>query len=510
MVNRKLSTFIGCSLTLLVFGTLHCTGNIMPYIVSYIRLKDSSITIPSMTLIYYICILTFAMSFQLSDLLQKRFRPKKCIYAGAALYVIVIYIAAALQDKISVIIIYGVILGLAAGIAYPPVLMIAISCYPERKGLIVGITEGFFSLGAFAFNFIATAIVNIHNKEPVEYTVGGKTEMFFEREIAENVPKMFLILASIYLVILVIGVVILVIGVLIIEDVDLLPSKNSEHVSTNVCNDHKDDEHISKVNEYHHSQIRTQAQSIQLEIKSDSNSGSGSNSNGENDSIHDDENGNEQDQQNKMPEIKKMNTLIVNPDLNLTILQVLKTVQFHQIFWGYLLSAMASLVASASFKSIGIKLSYDDTFLTIVGSVGSIMNGALRPLWGIFFDKTSFKIVYLAILFIQIVLCFTFPSVYNYKAAFLIWIVIFMICLGGHSTILAPISVRVYNHEVGSKVFSILTLSFGISCITVYFIQVYATEYLDPSIFFYIVGGLSCCSFISTTFFAEILKTPSS
>lgn len=403
--------------------------------------------------------------------------------------------------------------------------MIAISCYPERKGLIVGITEGIYSLGTFFFNFIATAIVNPENKEPVEYTIDGKTEMFFEREIAENVPKMFLILASIYLVVF-------IIGLLLIEDIDInLPKNSNQSVSNNSedktksndckdsqyldCRDRKDDENISKLHTHFHSEIHSEIHSIHLEIRSDLNSDSrseshsDSHSDGEHDHMHDGENGNWEKTQNKRIEYKKMPTLIMNPDLNLTVFQVLKTVQFHQIFWGYLLSAMTGLVASASFKSIGIKLSYDDTFLTIVGSVGSIMNGISRPLWGIFFDKTSFKIVYIIILFTQIVLCFTFPSVSNYKAAFLIWIVILMICSGGHSTILAPVSVRIYNREAGAKVFSILMLSVGISCLIVYFIQVYATEYLDPSIFFYIVGGLSCCSFISTIFFTEILKAPS-
>ncbi|OMJ82141.1 hypothetical protein SteCoe_17263 [Stentor coeruleus] len=521
MVNRKTFTFLGCSLTFFIFGTMYCIGNIMPYIVSYIRLKDNSITIPSMTIIFYICMLTFAMSFPLSNLLQKRFRAKKCIYIGSALYITVVYIAAALQDRISVIIIYGVILGLAIGIAYPPALMIAISCYPERKGLIVGITEGIFSSGTFFFNFIATAIVNPKNKKPVEYTVNGKTEMFFEREIAENVPKMFLILASIYLVVF-------IIGILLIEDIDINTPQNNipnneDKTRNNDCQDshnldcmdHKDDGNISKAHTHFHSEIRSEVHSIHLEIQSDLNSDSRSDSHSdshsdeEHDHINNNENGNRQKAQNKKTEYKRILTLIVNPTLNLTIFQVLKTVQFHQIFWGYLLSAMTGLVASASFKSIGIKLSYDDTFLTIVGSVGSIMNGAFRPLWGIFFDKTSFKIVYMVILFTQIVLCFTFPNVNNYKAAFLIWIVILMICSGGHSTILAPVSVRIYNREAESKVFSIFMLSVGISCLIVYFIQVNATEYLDPNIFFYIVGGLSCCSFISTIFFTEILKAPS-
>jgi hypothetical protein len=98
--------------------------------------------------------------------------------------------------------------------------MIAIACYPEKKGLIAGMIVGSFALGAFFFNFIATGIVNPDNKKPVVYIVNGVKEKFFEKDVAENVPKMFLILASIYLVII-------SIGILLIEDIDIKPPVNN-------------------------------------------------------------------------------------------------------------------------------------------------------------------------------------------------------------------------------------------------------------------------------------------
>lgn len=122
MVNRKILTCIGCAMTHFVrltqiIGTIYCTGNIMPYIVSYIRLKDDTVTMPSMTIVFYICILSYTVCFQISNLIQKRYKPKKCIYVGSALYIAVVYVAAALQNRVAVIIIYGVVLGAASGIA---------------------------------------------------------------------------------------------------------------------------------------------------------------------------------------------------------------------------------------------------------------------------------------------------------------------------------------------------------------------------------------------------------
>ena len=77
--------------------------------------------------------------------------------------------------------------------------MIAISCYPDKKGLVTGLIVGCFAIGSFIFNLIATAIVNPLNKKPtLSKRINGVTEKFFEEDISKNVPKMFIVLASIY------------------------------------------------------------------------------------------------------------------------------------------------------------------------------------------------------------------------------------------------------------------------------------------------------------------------
>lgn len=384
--------------------------------------------------------------------------------------------------------------------------MIAIACFPEKKGLIAGIIVGCFALGAFFFNFIATGIANPENKKPVEFIVNGVKEKFFEKDVAENVPKMFLILASIYLVII-------SIGILLIEDIDIKPAVNNAlpgqpqeggRLEKTKTIDYHDIKHLNyKDNDAESSKAHTHFHSEGMsDEERDHSHEEQSEDHNEGQS---EENKIEENKDEKKSEYKRVQTLMVNPELDLNVYQALMTRQFHQIFWPYLLSGMTGLFAAASFKTIGIKYSYDDEFLTIVGSIGSIMNGTMRPLWGFFFDKTSFRVVYLVILSLQIALCFTFPSVNKFKPSFLIWIVILTVCSGGHFTILAPTAVRIYQRGTGAKIYSFLIIAIGVSCLIVYFIQVYATD-LGPSVFYYIIGGFSCVSLISTIFFSEIIK----
>lgn len=77
MIDRKLITFIGCAMVHVVIGTIYCTGNIMPYVASYIGLESGYISIKSMTIVFYICVLSWSITFQPAAYIQTRFTPKK-------------------------------------------------------------------------------------------------------------------------------------------------------------------------------------------------------------------------------------------------------------------------------------------------------------------------------------------------------------------------------------------------------------------------------------------------
>ena len=190
----------------------------------------------------------------------------------------------------------------------------------------------------------------------------------------------------------------------------------------------------------------------------------------------------------------------------LTLKSSLSSVQFHQIFFGTLLSGMAGLYAIASFKTIGLDIGYGDSFLTVVGSLGTLCNSVSRLLWGFLIDKTSYKATYTIILFTQIGACMTFASVSEYQYLFLLWICIFTTCLGGHYTILAPVSVKIFGKVNGLRVYAFLICSMGFASISIYFIQLYVNELLDFQYLFDVLAGATVCSFISNMFFSETLK----
>jgi hypothetical protein len=336
--------------------------------------------------------------------------------------------------------------------------MIAIQCYPEHKGLVTGFIVGCFAFGSFIFNFVASYVVNPENKKPkIEKTFGDVTDKYFEREIAENVPTMFIVLGSIY-------AFIIVCALFMIQDIKLKPTSSS------LLPD-EDSDHDEQATE------------------------GGANKKGE------------YKKSNPLEKVDAKSNQINKGSNHITFVEALKTRNFYLIFFTTMFAGTAGMFSIASFKVIGLEYGYNDTFLTVVGSLGSVMNGTNRPFWGWLFDKKSYRLTYVLLCIIEVIVCFTFPLISGFQVPFLIWLCILFSCSGGTITQLAPISVKLYGKDVGFRVYALLFLSNGFASMSVFFIQTYITLYLDRVKIFYVIGGLSAGALIIISFFKEIKHT---
>ena len=182
---------------------------------------------------------------------------------------------------------------------------------------------------------------------------------------------------------------------------------------------------------------------------------------------------------------------------------IFASLQFYQVFLSAWILALAGLFTTANFKTLGLELGFDDKFLTLVGSVGSVLNGVLRPFWGLSMDKSSYRLTNTVIACIQIVICFTFPFIEKINVCFLIWIAVLYSCVGGVNTQLVPISIKIYGPVTGIRVFSFLILSMGFCNLTLYLIQIFAVESIGDRKIFFAFGGICGIAGILSAFIKE-------
>lgn len=122
-----------------------------------------------------------------------------------------------------------------------------------------------------------------------------------------------------------------------------------------------------------------------------------------------------------------------------------------------------SYFMKAVFKNYGSVKFNDDGFLTIVAGSAFLIASLSRFFWGTLQDYVGFKVVYWAIIGIQVLVSFTIETLSYSKVFYFIEIMLIFTCEGGHYIIFPSLIVNLYGPTLGSKVYAYLFIAMGIS-----------------------------------------------
>lgn len=131
---------------------------------------------------FSIVIFVFALTTIFSGRLQDKIGPKKVALIGGIIYGVGLILTSTATSIVQLHIYYGVIAGIGIGFCYVCPLSTCIKWFPDKKGLITGITVGAFGLGSLIFKTIIESLLS---------SVG--------------VSQTFLCLGIIYLVLILVG-----------------------------------------------------------------------------------------------------------------------------------------------------------------------------------------------------------------------------------------------------------------------------------------------------------------
>uniref|UniRef100_A0A914V256 Major facilitator superfamily (MFS) profile domain-containing protein n=2 Tax=Plectus sambesii TaxID=2011161 RepID=A0A914V256_9BILA len=190
----------------LTLGTVYTFGNMLPYIVSYLRHRvDSSQTKGSMIWLQTLSSgIPFAML--LGGFLEKRLGPRWGAFCGSVVFTSGVALSYfTIQKSFYLLLItYGFMFGLGQAITYNCALICAQRWLPNRVGLASGLIVGGFGCGAFIFSPIQTKFINPHNYVP------DNDGYFYQSDLLDRVPSVFLLLAGIFALFQLFGVLLFV------------------------------------------------------------------------------------------------------------------------------------------------------------------------------------------------------------------------------------------------------------------------------------------------------------
>ncbi|MFT9497365.1 L-lactate MFS transporter [Anaerosolibacter sp.] len=131
---------------------------------------------------FSIVIFIFAFTTIFSGRLQDKIGPKKVSLIGGIVYGIGLILTSTATSIAQLHIYYGVVAGIGIGFCYVCPLSTCVKWFPDKKGLITGITVGAFGLGSFVFKSVIQTLLSL-----------------------KGVSQTFLYVGIIYLLLIVIG-----------------------------------------------------------------------------------------------------------------------------------------------------------------------------------------------------------------------------------------------------------------------------------------------------------------
>lgn len=185
------------------------------------------------------------------------------------------------------------------------------------------------------------------------------------------------------------------------------------------------------------------------------------------------------------------------------ILKFLKTKEYLLLFSMSLLSSGFGLMISVQFKDLGLKTIDDDEFLTLIGSIGFVINSTFRIIWGYLMDKFGFKKVYWVLILIQLALICSLNAISQNKSCYFIWICLILACEGGHFSLFPAITMKQFGIKVGGILYPYVYFAFIISNFIQFLIVLGLLDKIHYENVFWIYAGFTCLAGILNYFFIE-------
>mmetsp|Transcript_15888 Transcript_15888/g.17630 ORF Transcript_15888/g.17630 Transcript_15888/m.17630 type:complete len:202 (+) Transcript_15888:510-1115(+) len=168
------------------------------------------------------------------------------------------------------------------------------------------------------------------------------------------------------------------------------------------------------------------------------------------------------------------------------------------------LSSSFPFYIASNFKSYETIDVPDERFISLVGSIGAVVNGLSRGVWSTLQDIFGFKIIYITLLVLEITVAFTFVTIHKIKALYFIWVLVAFATLGGHFSIFPTVCAKIYGTKMGGKIYTVLFIAFATGTLINWILSRQTSRgNIGYETLFYILASLAVISLGLSIFFKD-------
>ncbi|XP_071098168.1 apicoplast pyruvate carrier 1-like [Haliotis cracherodii] len=402
---RGIVTVLGGFLVHLTLSTTYVFGNMNPYVTSYLRggEENSSVGYTQTIWISTAQAMSMAGAMPILGLLEQRIHPKYCVLIGSWTFSLGMALTYwTVRHSLGLTILtYGVVHGAGKGMAYPAAVKCGLEWFPERKGLVTGLIIAGIGGGTFAFNEVITHFMNPNNLLPETSQHG---DLYFRQAVLlDKVPYCFLLLGGVDAGIQLLGV--LLIG----KHEPAAPAPENSALTEETQMDHVLDCPENKEN-------------------CQDGEGSGAKTKS-----------------------------VVEEQTDYAPWEVLRTKIFYLMWAIYVCVVLGIFFITNFYKTFSQTFIKDDHFLSLAGSVSSVLNALGRPFWGAVGDKLGYResLVVVCAILGSAAATFTLCE-YGGKVMLMIWMCLIYGTFSGFYCIMPSLNVSIFGHKYYSSNYGLL------------------------------------------------------
>lgn len=446
--KRGVLAVTGSVLVDISVGEINLLGFLYPYFVSYFRKFDPTLVVEDMRVIPTYWLLAQIVSCPLGIYMFGKIglRPTYCLFVTS--FCVVQW----LSSYITNFTIFSIIYGISGGTSQGALLILPIYyCWryfpAEYKPTISGIVLSAYALSPLFTSYLALYTVNPDNIAPVEDPLTGKK--YFPDEVANRFPyflKLF-------------GVVCFIVGMLgtflVFE-----PLSPEDELKGNEYEMALLDSQLPK--DLDHADLKARREAIEAQ---------------------------------RRKQLQKQISNIAQISLG-EAKELFSQPDFRTLYLVMVIGFIFPHMMNFSFKSIGLAKLRDDHYVTMVGSLGAIVNALSRLAVGLAFQKFGYRIVGLSILVISIVTSLLYLPCATNPVTYMIATIFFEVTYGGQLGMYPLVSDRIFK-EKGAATYSYLYSSFTFSLIFSLNMYTYTKSWFGEYAPFLIVAVLAACAYPS-------------
>lgn len=186
-----------------VLGSFYMWGTISPYVTSYLKANDPSLSYDSLiNTICFVQILSISLGLPFGVKIGRIVGFQKFLFFCSAIYCSSLFMSSQTNQLSWFVLFFAILPGISCGLIYMIPIYCAWECFPKKEGSVIGIINCAFALSTIVVSWLSNWIVD---PDSTKILFNGTFEAALDPDVYNRAPMMLKYFSLIFIVVMFLG-----------------------------------------------------------------------------------------------------------------------------------------------------------------------------------------------------------------------------------------------------------------------------------------------------------------